>query len=122
MNTTSWGRLMYELTRNHENHPEIEMYEPFFFPRPNESDGKPTENDIMADAKVTREFVRDLWKLMVNYEMLWRDMGQEVDWEYMCVEALNELYWLGGRGKSRMFGMYAYEWIEKRDGTIWDAD
>ena len=116
MNTTSWGRLMYELTRNHENHPEISMYEPFFFPARG-SELKSTEADIMVDAEVIREFVRDLWKLMVNYEVVWREMGQEVNWEYMCVKALDDMYSCG-KGENRLFGMYTHQWKDDRDARV----
>ena len=112
MVTTAWSRLMYELVRDHKNHPEIAMYEPFFFPK--NEDGRMVEADIMADAALTREFVRDLWKIMVNFDMIWREMGVDVDWEYMCIDALDEMFSLGSKSRSRLFGMYSYEWKDKR--------
>lgn len=44
------------------------------------------------------EFLRGLWKLLVNFEMLWRDSGAPIDWEEMVVAQL-EVCFRGTEGR-----------------------
>jgi hypothetical protein len=103
--------LVGDLCRSHEHHPELLLYEPFLFPLLT-GEAKPKERDPMADVHLLREFLRALWKLMINIELLWMDMGEPVDWEGLAVDALDVLF--RGIGSGHLFEMPVWEYQDIR--------
>ncbi|KAK6422301.1 hypothetical protein LTR95_016704 [Oleoguttula sp. CCFEE 5521] len=147
MNTRSWTECLTRTCNPHEHHPEVMMFEPFFYPRPGGGawgevgvDRAPNskysrydtsrfeEVNIMASDQVSstdaeiepllvrgslealREFLRGLGKLMVNYEMLWKDQGHPPKWEVMVADALEQSF-CRFKGKSKTY----------RNSLLWDS-
>jgi len=104
MNSRSWQNLVAYLLYTHDNHPEILMHERFLFPEEEvstqeglqaEAEAKAKlkmEADPLEDGDALREYLRGLWKVMVLYDVLQREIGREVEWEKLVSEVLIELF------------------------------
>jgi len=51
------------------------------------------EKDVSQDVDGIRAFVTKLWIMMIVFSMLWEDMGQKFDWEYLTVVLLEGLFY-----------------------------
>ncbi|KAG8627264.1 hypothetical protein KVT40_004747 [Elsinoe batatas] len=47
---------------------------------------------LPGSAAALKEFLRGLWGLLVNYEMLWSDIGEAPEWDLMVAEMLEDLF------------------------------
>ncbi|KAF2224701.1 hypothetical protein BDZ85DRAFT_83118 [Elsinoe ampelina] len=45
-----------------------------------------------GSAAALKEFLRGLWSLLVNFEMLWSDIGEAPEWDLMVAEMLEDLF------------------------------
>ncbi|KAF4552833.1 Hypothetical protein D9617_9g026240 [Elsinoe fawcettii] len=63
------------------------------------------DESVCGSAAALKEFMRGLWSLLINYEMLWRDMDEAPQWDIMVFSMLETLF-SGISGKYRSLYMY----------------
>lgn len=57
-----------------------------------DTDSKQDPLSIPGHHDALYEFLRGLWKILVNFEMLWRDQGAALHWEEMVVRQLEACF------------------------------
>jgi hypothetical protein len=54
--------------------------------------GGKTANEVFADVKKQKEYMRECWEVFYRYDMLMRECGMEVDWEILVCRELYEIW------------------------------
>ncbi|KAH8592152.1 hypothetical protein B0O99DRAFT_246905 [Bisporella sp. PMI_857] len=109
MNTSTWENVVEYLVSSNRYNSEQLMHRSFFFPDWNEAN---VENaamkDVMVDIQELTEYLKGLWRVLVVYEVFWREMGVVVLWEELTAYRL----WLQFPTQmvlNKDKGMYFYE-------------
>ena len=110
MNFNSWIDLLADVTRKHDHLAETAMFRRFLLPKESdEKSAKNVEKDPFADIPALKEFFKSMWKVLVICDMIFKDKGRTINWEYCILEALHE-FWDHGPG-----GLMGKKWLEYED-------
>ena len=75
---------------------------------------KRVEKDPLADAAILKDFFKSMWKVLVICDMLFRDIGKSINWEYCVLDSLQETFWSQHRGG--LMGVYWVDYEIERSG------
>ena len=77
------------------------MHQDFFFSQPWSGEARknyweggtqlPTK-DVLADMEELREYLKGVWRIMVTYDMILREEGQDPGWEAEFDDAIGQMY------------------------------
>lgn len=87
MNTSGWYSIMSFLVGSNWYNSEQIMHRPYFFPKWNSGEEE-LVLDPLDDVKGLREYLKGLWRILVFYEMIWREMDELVKWEDRILDAV----------------------------------
>jgi len=81
--------VVVDLVTSNWYNSEQMMHRPFLFPEWNGKYERPDQvRDVMSEAKELSEYLKGLWRTLVVYNVVWREMGVEVEWESLIANAL----------------------------------
>ncbi|KAL1606221.1 hypothetical protein SLS60_003622 [Paraconiothyrium brasiliense] len=62
------------------------------------------ERDVFTDLPMLKEALKGMWKILVYCDMLFKEIGQPINWEYVVLHSISELFPHKG-GLERLTGM-----------------
>jgi hypothetical protein len=77
------------------------------------------ERDVFTDLPVLKEALKAMWKMLVYCDMLFGEIGQPINWEYVVIESLKSLF--PGKGCFEILmgaGWMDYEGDRDMHGTL----
>lgn len=123
MDFSSWQQLLTSVATNHEYQAECIMSRDYFFPSQdlNEDDNTSDtaiERDPLSDHATFKDFLKAMWKVLIISDMVFTDIGRQVNWEFCVLDALEQLFISRGKG---LMGM---RWTEYEAGrrSNWAKD
>ena len=64
------------------------MHRKFLFPQwKGEYEKQETIRDVTCEGNELREYLKGLWRVLVGYEVFWKEMGVDIDWEELLAYA-----------------------------------
>ena len=79
------------LTNSNYYNSEQLKHRTFLFPQWKRAyEKQDTVRDATSDGSELREYLKGLWRVLVAYEVFWKEMGIDIDWE----ELLAYTFWL----------------------------
>lgn len=85
--TSPQPEVAFSGRRDREKLREIDVMSPV-----QDADADQDPLSIAGHHEALYEFLRGPWKLLVNFEMLWRDQGAEIEWQEMVVRQLEACF------------------------------
>jgi len=78
------------------------------------------ERDVLADRQILSEALKQMWKVLIFCDMLLREAGSPINWEFASLDALAELF-RGKAGLEKVVGQpWAYYELEREEnGGSW---
>jgi hypothetical protein len=125
MNMRAYFRMFEQVCDEHGHAVEHVLFGPLFAPRPSGRrsshlifDGEPgsggdearLERDVMSDRQSLHDALKEMWKVLVVCDMVFREAGDHINWEYVSLTAINDLFL---ESSSKLVG-YEY-WIDYTD-------
>lgn len=122
MNTKCYRRMLGHALEEHAHAVEHVLFNPLFAPRESGrvskwrrlNDTHPMadhearfERDVLTDRQILSEALKQMWKVLIFCDMLFREAGSPINWVMASLDTLAELF----RGKSG---------LEKVVGQPWD--
>ena len=108
MNFKSWMDLLAEITNPHKYQAQTAIFQYFLLPKESdEQSAKGLENDPLADIPALKEFLKSMWKVLVICDMIYKDIGKTINWEWCVLDSLHELF----RANYRV-GLMGRSWID----------
>jgi hypothetical protein len=108
MNTQSFNNMMTMVLEEHGHVVEHVFFNPLLAPYasgrrskyliPNQSVDKSDnedmrrERDVFTDMSVLKEALKGMWKMLVYCAMLFEEIGQPINWEYVVIESISFLF------------------------------
>ena len=109
----TYFRMSEQVLDEHGHAVEHVLFNPIFAPRPSgrrsshllfdgeslsDGDEAKLERDVMADRQSLHEALKQMWKVLIFCDMAFREAGKTVNWEFVCLNAIYELF-LGSANK-----------------------
>lgn len=108
MNTKSFNNMLTMVLQEHGHVVEHVFFNPLFAPYPSgkrskylktDQEGRDlskeemrTERDVFTDLPALREALKAMWKMLVYCDVLFRDIEQPVNWEYVVINSISILF------------------------------
>ena len=65
------------------------MHRTFLFPEWQGPYRKPeVVRDVLSEGDELREYLKGLWRVLVVFEVFWKEMGADIDWEQVLADIL----------------------------------
>ena len=127
MNMRSYFRILEQALDEHGHAVEHVLFNPLFAPRPSgrcsshlTPEGESAaageaklERDVMSDRQSLHDALKQMWKVLVFCDVVFREAGETINWEYVSLNAIDELF-LGETGK--LVGReYWCQYLDERD-------
>jgi len=100
---TTREAVKFVASSNYYNSEQL-MHRAFLFPQWDDLSEKPeTVRDVMSEGEgdELREYLKGLWRVFVAYEVFWKEVGIDVDWE----DLLSKWLWM----------WFRVEWVVKKE-------
>lgn len=115
MDTKSFGRMRREVGMHREGwvvchvllHPILYI---------SEAGSHQQERNVFEDAVRLKADLKSMWKVLITCDAIFREIGTKINWEYVVVNALDELFH-DRFGFERLFGMHRAEYESFRSET-----
>jgi hypothetical protein len=113
MNMRTYFWMSEQALDEHGHAIEHVLFNPIFAPRPSgrrsshlqfdgesfsDSNEAKLERDVMANRQSLHEALKQMWKVLIFCDMAFREAGKTINWEFVCLNAINELF-LGSANK-----------------------
>lgn len=121
MKTNSFNCLLGVLLKEHGHVVEHVSFNPIFAPyqsgrrskylkTPNEHgvEDERMERDVFTDLPSLRDALKDMWKMLVYCDIIFRDIGRPINWEWLALDSIATLF-SGKGGIERIFGK---SWVD----------
>ncbi|KAL3427738.1 hypothetical protein PVAG01_01247 [Phlyctema vagabunda] len=96
-----YTRLLSSIAGSYDGDAQCIVHQDFFFSKPWSAEArevfwktgtqKPT-NDVLADMEELKEYLKGVWRIMVTYDIILREEGQDPDWEDEFRSAMIHIY------------------------------
>ncbi|KAL5379854.1 hypothetical protein DPSP01_008136 [Paraphaeosphaeria sporulosa] len=139
MNTQSFNNMMATVLEEHGHVVEHVFFNPLLAPYDSgrrskylklsmaesqlDTEDLRRERDVFTDLPMLKEALKGMWKILVSCDMLFKEIGKPVNWEYVVIESMSLLFqdkggferlmgtdWMDyelARNKQESFGFYA---------------
>lgn len=135
MNTKCSRRMLGHALEEHAHAVEHVLFNPVFAPResgrvskwrrlndthPMADQEASFERDVLADRQILSEALKQMWKVLIFCEMLFREADSPINWEMASLDTLAELF-RGKAGLEKVLGQpYDYYEAEREEnGGSW---
>ncbi|KAJ4356792.1 uncharacterized protein N0V89_004828 [Didymosphaeria variabile] len=133
MNTQSFNNMLKVVLEEHGHVVEHVFFNPLLAPydsgrrskylepyqRRHKDESMRRERDVFTDLPMLKEALKGTWKMLIYCDMLFKEIGQPINWEYVVLNSISDLFpHKGGFERLTEMGWVDYELDREEHGSF----